>query len=586
MLPHNTPHACGVLYFSRSMTFEDVHVLVAIKLLFLVFLAGAFFCARKKTPPWVFLIFFGILSAASYILFVDDTALLFWGLQGDEITIAAMYNTFAHVGLGSDFAFHGFPAFYPALYFWIFAIPGRILEWNGVQIAKLGAATGFLLFPLAIYSLRALLPKSLRKKHLLTVFAFLAPLILMSTLGIDLFIGKPYEIIAAAVAIFWTICLHKRAQEGALTKKEIALFGIIAGLVFMTYYLWLVFAGLVYIIQMFVIERKILLRYLANLTKVAVVGIITALPFITPLILAYVANGMESWQTTFYTPVSSELWLPLTEFGSLTNIVLFAGFASILWFYKELIPRILLSFLGAAFLWWGFGLSMLLFFSTPFQEFRGFYVLAPTALALGAAYGGAKLWMYLKEQKNHNAQRVLLIIAVLMLGAQSIFGLFLDDPVVQQNRLASKHTNKDIHSLAQALEEVPHASTLTTLHTVPQLPAFVPINHYLYFNQHNTHPAAIFSTRYETVLSLASATTSEQIYAIASNAPYGPIDQFIFFDREDTYELYYHLDKPIVGIEQKTISLQKSLFSDEFFDLLYDEGAFVVLHRLPEKVAK
>lgn len=568
------------------MTFQDIHVLVAIKLIFLIFLIFGFFSIRKKFPLWIFLLCFGLASAGAYALLVNDTALLFFGLEGDEVTIAAMYNTFAHVGFTSDFAFHGLPAFYPPLYFWIFAIPGKWFAWNGVQIAKVASATFFLCFPIGLYLLqRMFATKEQRTSPILLTFAFLAPLFIMSTLGIDLLIGKPYEIIAASVTICWTIALYTRAKTRRLSWKEIFAFGIVSGLLFMMYYLWLLFAGIVFIIQIFLLERQYILPYIRTLASVAVVGIITALPFLAPLIHAYTVYGLESWQTSFYVPASSNLWLPLPESCTLISILLFAGFVSLLWYHKETIPKILLSFLGTAYIWWGFGLSLLFFFSTPFQEFRGFYVLSPMILSLGAAYGASKLWLFLKHSHHDHARITLAIVGLLFLSGNAVFGFFVDDPAVQAYSLQSKKLTPPIAELVEFAKTIPDFSSHTTLHTLPELPAFVPVQHYLYFNQHNTHPAAIFSERYNIVQSIAAANTSEELYTIVTSAPYGPIDQFIFYKQEDKYYLFYHLDKPIVGIEEVAISFTPDLFSDTYFNTLYESEKYVIIRRKNDVVA-
>ncbi|PIR75768.1 MAG: hypothetical protein CO030_01930 [Candidatus Magasanikbacteria bacterium CG_4_9_14_0_2_um_filter_42_11] len=561
------------------MTFFDIHVLAAIKLISIVFVIGGYFFIKKKNPV-LFLLWFGVLSAVSYILFVNDRQLLFWGLQGDELTIAAIYNTFAQVGFGADFAFHGFPPFYPPGFFWLCSIPGKIFGWNGIQIAKFAAASFFLVFPIGGYLTQRFMLKGLVSSKRLLIFSFLTPLIIMSVLGIDLLIGKPYEVLAAFLTVVWTIALFMHASQKKLSQKEILLFGVIAGLIFMTYYLWLVFAAIVFLLLFGVLKKNDILRYILNLSKVATIGIITALPFWGPLVYTYITVGMESWQTTFYTPENSGLWLPITQFGSSANIVLFLSFVSILWFFKkDLISKILLSFLGAAFIWWGFGLALLLFFSTPFQEFRGFYVLAPVVLSYGFAWAISSIWKKLEERSYVHLQEVVLYLGILLLIAHSIFGFFIDDPTVRKNMVHSKSFPAQTLDLAYALREMDHASDLVTLSTSPQLVAIFPINHYIYFNQHNTHPASIFSVRYQTVLSLSGASTPEEAYAIVTNAAFGPIDQFIFSLEEGEYVLYFHVDKPIEGIEEKRIVFNKDMFSDQYFEHIYEDTTNVVLQR-------
>ena len=561
------------------MTFFDIHVLAAIKLISIVFVIGGYFFIKKKNPV-LFLLWFGVLSAVSYILFVNDRQLLFWGLQGDELTIAAMYNTFAHVGFGADFAFHNFPPFYPPGFFWLFSIPGKIFGWNGVQMAKFAAASFFFVFPIGAYVTQRFLLKGLVSSKRLLVFSFVTPLIIMSVLGIDLLIGKPYEVCAAFTTVIWTIALFIKASQKKLSKKEVVLFGVIAGLIFMTYYLWLVFAAIVFLLLLSLLKKEDILRYIVTLSKVASIGILTAVPFWGPLVYTYLTVGMESWQTTFYTPENSVLWLPLTQFGSSQQILLFLGFISLLWFFKkEIISKILLSFLGAAFVWWGLGLSLLLFFSTPFQEFRGFYVLAPVVVSFGLAWAISYVWETFEALSYSHLREVVSYVGMLLLMTHAIFGFFVDDPTVRKNMVQSKTFPRHTVELVDALRELGNGSQLVTLSTSPQMLSLFPVNHYIYFNQHNAHPASIFSVRYQTIVSLAHAASPEEAYDIVTNAAFGPIDQFIFSIEEGQYVLYFHLDKPIEGIEEKRIVFDTDIFSAAYFERVYESPTYVVLHR-------
>ena len=146
-----------------------------------------------------------------------------------------------------------------------------------------------------------------------------------------------------------------------------------------------------------------------------------------------------------------------------------------------------------------------------------------------------------------------------------------------QSKIFPQHTVE----LVEALRELDNGSQLVTLITSPQMLSLFPINHYIYFNQHNAHPASIFSVRYQTVLSLAQASTPKEAYDIVTNAAFGPIDQFIFSVEEGQYVLYVHLDKPIVGIEEKRIVFNSDIFSAEYFDHLYENSTDIVLRRIP-----
>ena len=80
-------------------------------------------------------------------------------------------------------------------------------------------------------------------------------------------------------------------------------------------------------------------------------------------------------------------------------------------------------------------------------------------------------------------------------------------------------------------------------------------------------------------MSLAHAASPEEAYDIVTNAAFGPIDQFIFSIEEGQYVLYFHLDKPIEGIEEKRIVFDTDIFSAAYFERVYESPTYVVLHR-------
>lgn len=115
------------------------------------------------------------------------------------------------------------------------------------------------------------------------------------------------------------------------------------------------------------------------------------------------------------------------------------------------------------------------------------------------------------------------------------------------------------------------------MHTVPQVLAFVPLDGLIYFNQHNTHPAAIYSERMAYIEDLAASKTPDEFYEKVKNCPYGKLEQFIFYGDRENYYLIFHLDKVIAGIEEKTIPFNRKLFSPDHFTKTYDKDGYFVL---------
>lgn len=563
------------------MNFFDVQLYIVIKLLLILFVIIAIYLVYKQKKPVYLLILVGFISAVAYALLVKNLQLPFWGLQGDEITITAMYNTFAHVSLTSDFSYHQLAPFYPPAWFWIFGLIGRWLNYNGIMIAKVASCFFFLFFPVGLYYfIVSLFKKEMVENSYIKTLAVLSPLLIITILDKDLLIGKPYEVIAVGLTIFWYLGLYLKIASHKFNNKQVLLYGLIGGAIFMTYYLWLVFAAMALLLMGLIEKSESKIKYFWLLFKTMLVTIVVSLPFTLPLVINYFKNGMESWQTAFFTPAGLDLWLPMFKLNSFNSLILFFGLATLIYCRKNNFIKQLSYLFITAFIWWGAGMLSLLIFTKPFQEFRGFYILAPSILAIAAAYGFGQLWQKFNIKDNKNLALTITVIAVMYFATQAIFGFFVDDPGVKNRRVESREANQAVVNLVQFLKTTPNSESELTLQTSPQILAFVPINNLIYFNQHNNHPAAIFSKRYEYVQELANAKSSVDLYEKIKNSPFGKIERLIFYSDKDYYYLYFHLNKIIDGIEEKQVKIKKSLFSPEYFEKVYENNGYVVLNVL------
>jgi len=551
--------------------------LILIKILAIAFTALGVFLLSRKIKSVYFLWLVGATSALAYFFLVNNQPLLLWGLQGDELTIAAMYSSFAHVSFWSDYAFHGLPPFYPPAFFWLFASIGRFFDWNGVQMAKLAAFSFFLFFSAITYYLSLFFWKreDCENNNVGRMTVFLAPLVIVTILDKDLLIGKPYEVLAGMMTIYWLISVYFAVLKDEWNWRQTFFYGVTAGLIFMIYYLWLVFAAIVFALLGMEIERGREWRYYKRLLPIVPVAIVTSLPYLGPLIFAYAKNGTENWQAAFFTPNGLDLWLPMFSVFTSKNLILLGGLFVLIYYRRNNFVKPLLYFFLAAFAWWVMGL-VTLFFGAPFQEFRGFYILAPIALAVAAAFGIDRLWHEFEIEKKENWRYSLSVIGVLFFASQSVFGFFVDDYRIRNEKTPVPDISMEMLALTNWLKGDSDSSKLT-LHTVPQVSAFEPLNSAIYFNQHNTHPAANFSARYYYIKSMAAARTSDELKKMAENYPFGRIERFIFFGDRDYYYLYFHLDKMVDGIVEEQIKFPKKLFSEKYFRELFSVGGYDVL---------
>jgi hypothetical protein len=308
------------------------------------------------------------------------------------------------------------------------------------------------------------------------------------------------------------------------------------------------------------------------------VAIVVAAPFLGPLFLDYWKFGMESWQTALFIPSGLDFWLPMFKSLSFINIFLLFGLGTMIYYRNNKFIKPLLYLFLTTFIWWAAGIILLLFFKKPFQEFRGFYILAPSILSITSAYGLERLWNYYGLAKKQSFYYLACVLATGLLASQAIFGFFIDDPAIKNRRVESRNIPAKIVNLSNYLQADPQTSSKLTLQTIPQIMAFIPINNLLYYNQHNNHPSAIFSKRYQYVQDLADSSSAEELYKKIKLCPYGQLEQFIFHNPDQAYYyLYFHVDKFIEGTEEQIIKFDKSLFSPDFFEIKYDSDNLVVI---------
>ena len=279
-------------------------------------------------------------------------------------------------------------------------------------------------------------------------------------------------------------------------------------------------------------------------------------------------NFTNSGQTGFFT-IDNINWRTLFfEKFDWKTVLMFFGFASIIYNYKDDKFKPLIAALVTVYLWWFMGLITLSFFKVPMQEFRGFSYFMPLVLAIGLSFGLSQIWTLLDEKKSGKKIKVIIMISgVFIFASYSIMGSFVDDPIVRERITASKNAEERFEKLSTYLKTT--NENLITLNSIPELAAFVPINNFIYFNQHNSHPAAHFSQRLEYVKEIVAAKSAQEFYYKTQNTPFGKIERLILYRTGNRFPLFYHTDKPMTGIEENIYYFNDSLLSDEYFTLVY-----------------
>ncbi|HYE60092.1 MAG TPA: arabinofuranosyltransferase [Candidatus Kapabacteria bacterium] len=568
------------------MEFSHLQHYILVKLCAILFLVGALLLVfqwdkRKRFSSWgapVFLFFMGLCSGLGYYFLVQGTETMFWGLKGDEITIAAMYETFAHGSLLSDFAYRDLPPFYPPLFFWIVAICGRLFSWNGVQMAKWAATSVIIFYPLLFYCIQKWFWSRQKGEHVPgPVSWMLSSIFLFIVISWDAVILKPYELVSASLVVLWTQFFLHWLWDGEKKRFPALLwFGFTGGILFLLFYFWF-FLAAIGVTLFHVFYKKVERRQYGTMMLVSILMLLLGSLYAIPLVRSYHQFGSENWQLGFLTPE----WLATeAPFFSLTvqGIILLIGLLTLLLYHSHFSMRVLLFLFIASYIWQLMGLVTILFFSSPLQESKGFYFFNRSILALAAAYGLGELWrryahVFLPKKKE------IALVGILLLSTLIFPGTFVDDPNVYGVRERSLHLHPDMKELVTFLERTyPDIYAKTALQSgLHELHAYLPVNDFVYFNMHNSHPAAQFSERYRFVQELARKPTPQEFYAETQKTPFGPIDLFVFYTGDPAaYPLYFHVDDFPYGFKEEIVNIPKELFDEQYFTPVFSNERYIV----------
>ncbi|MBU0661446.1 hypothetical protein KKG22_04710 [Patescibacteria group bacterium] len=559
------------------LSYPQIQQLIIIKLLFFVLLVFGIIAIYKKMRPSIFLIVFGGLTALGYAALVHGTQLSFWGLKGDEITIAAMYQGFAYKGMFSDFAYSYLPAFYPALFFQIIAIFGRFMHLNGVQMAKVGTAVTFAFFPIMMYAVQAWYWKD-EKKKVAPVAWMLGVLLVFMLIPWASNINKPYELVSGVGVILWSVFLARDIYYARMNWKRVLVYGCSGGVLFLLFYFWFALAALGVAIFHLFNNKKTRLKDYALFAFVGSIVLAIGSIFLLPLIQSYYLYGSENWQLGLFTIEGIATSIPLFSL-SLSGLVAFVGLLSLIIYRKVMYIRILLSLFVAGNLWQIMGMVMVLFFASPMQEAKGFLFFNTPILALAAAYALAQWYLLLEKKKwKHITQKNVGLCALLLFVPTSIFGTFADDENVLGIYERSIHNKADIVELLDFFGDTVTATPKMMVSGLPELHAFLTYDDVLYFNQHNSHPAAQFSETYYMLNSIAEEKNIDKAFdMLYSYDKTKDIDYFVLYAKEDAgYPLIFDLDDFPGTLRGDTIWFSKELFESSYFIEIYRSERYAI----------
>lgn len=555
------------------LTEFDIAQIAVIKILFyFILVLGLFFIAKNK-KPYLLIVGASVFSALTYAILTLHHQLLWWGLQGDEIFVGAFMQTISGGYFFSDFFFHSLPPFYPPLYFWLVGGIGYIFGFNGVQSARMGVFFTLLLLPSIIYIWQKLHWRKYNKKP----SAWQQTVICLSVLIVadwSSIIFKPYEYASAVLAVFWIVFLLYDVYFRRLDWKNILFYGIVGGLLVMTFYFWFLPLLISVLIFKLLVKTKHSYFY-GKLTLVAIVTAVVSFVYTVPLFKSYIFNGAENWQPAFFIPSYLDYFTPFQQI-SVYGMMMFAGLVTIFFLWKRIIIKALSSILIASYLWQLINFITIILWHAPFLPNKPFLFLTSATLSITGGYGiSVVIRKYLPKSQRIPAFMLLWTL----LSIQLLGGTFIDNEIVRERMSESKNPlSQDKRELISALQRVEGISDMVILSSgLPDISSYIPLNYYVSYNAHFSHPASHFSERSGFVKILSFQKDAESFYNAIITAPGDSIDALLFYKAGGFYPVFFWYDNYPNGVKGEQVDIAESLIESRYFDTVFEDKNYILL---------
>ncbi len=563
------------------LTAIEIGQLAVIKLLFYLFIGLGILLFFKAKKPILFVALIALFLAATYFVLIWESKLTWWGLEGDEIFVTAFLQRVATGQFFSDFFYGNLPPFYPPLYFWLVGGLAFLLQFNGIQAAQLGVTLVLFLTPFLVYFWQkyywlASLSRSgqnFDKEIMAERRLLLAPALVFIVADWSAVILKPYEFISAVLIVLWVAFLLQDLHFKKLDWKKLTFYIISGGLLFLTFYFW--FFPAILALVLFKLFTQTKAKY--YFSKLLIIGVFIAaisLPFTLPLVLSYLRLGAENWQAAFFVPEDLNLYLPFLQF-SVFGFISLLGLLTMIFYWSRPYVKALAVLLAATYLWQIISLITITFFQAPFMPAKSFLFLSGAALCLAAAYGIGEFVS--NKLQNKSLYPGLFVLGWIILATQLLGGSYIDDPAVRQQLVIMKQMpREEFVNLVNELKTVEGIDQMTILASgVPQVSAYLPLNYYISYNAHFSHPAANFSQRYYFISELANSISAQDFAQKINMAPFEPIDALLLFKDISSYPIYFFLDNYPLGGKEDTIKIPVGLIDEKFFAKVFEDDYFV-----------
>jgi hypothetical protein len=561
-----------------ELSFQALDV-IAISKIILFFTFVVFLLAiRYKNKTWLLSLLASISLTVFYIVFSWSFKKMWWGNNGDEIFIISFLSQVLHDNPLKDFYYHGLPAFYPPLYFWITGLFSRLFTANAITAAKIGVSLTIFFWFFGTFIWQKIYYVFINKgnKNSLikgkSILLFLFPLIYFFLIDFNDLILKPYETLPAMLLAILLGFIAESFSSDKWKLKEYLFFGISGALLFLSYYFWWFMA--IPTLLMLVIFSKNKFKNLLRTTIIGGIILLLSLVYIGPLFLSYL-GGIENWQALYFVPKDFSTFVSFSLF-SWRGLLLLIGLIGLIVYRKQQFFKANLILVISCYLYQFISIILYVFGANALQAAKPFLFLTTASLALGAAKLFFELWQrYVKPLSNSykfNISLIILIFSVYFWPMTS----FVDDPVVRRQIDINQSFPSAFYLSESIKENVDNYSKKTWLSSgVPEINAYLNLHYFIAHNPHFSHPASLYSERMSFIKELSKAR-EEDFKNLLNNSP---IDALLLYKQSDSqnYSLFFWADNYPNGGKELVIKIPKSQISLLQWEKAYEDKEWLIL---------
>jgi hypothetical protein len=467
------------------------------------------------------------------------------GVTGDSWFSTAILVKYKSTWSNTDFAYKDLHSFYPSLYQFVVGKFAALTATPAAKAMKYGVYWTVFLLPLGVYGLW--------RKIVAELPALLVMMLTLFTTRQHI-TYKPFELISLTLFIPWALYyvagLRRREESGSSTwefalpsRKDILCGGVIAGLIFMTFYYYF-FLFIVWMPVLLLVDWKDgksmrdVWKRLWSFGLMMGVAMLVAAPYWVPLVMDMARHGAHSYQNRWFQP--HMLHLPMDIVNSWRSMLGLLALVVMAYWHRLARAAVVMMVAVLAYMLVG---QISMYSGFPLLHYR-MTIMDEYLLCLGLVLGIVELARLAKGYLVTNWEKGLSL--VFMVVVSMALGMHI---VWEKNGAWTKEAE---HTKPPSLANFPAFTTLSKdkvfLTNRLELVAFRPIYLFICPNAHYSHPAARYRERLKFLLLLAKSHDSDFIAWMLQHNRYDKVD-FVLLDQnhlrihDDDYpEVRNHID--------------------------------------------